>query len=87
MNDDVYVSPNVSKIYTISYTHYTTIGTIVGLVVGLIVSLLFPTDKNVDPKLLTPFVRKMYLKYNTRAKLTAAINADEYKPVSQSTKL
>lgn len=58
MNEDVYVSPNVQKIFTISYAHYTTIGTVIGIVVGLAISLLFPTDQKIDPKLLTPFVRK-----------------------------
>lgn len=59
MNEDVYVSPNVWKIYTVSYQHYSTIGTIIGITVGLIVSLMFPTKQNVDPKLLAPFVRKL----------------------------
>lgn len=58
MNEDVYVSPNVWKIYTISYMHYNTVGTLVGIVVGLLVSYLFPTDQKVDLKLLTPCIRK-----------------------------
>lgn len=59
MNEDVYVGPNVMKMYTIPYAHYTTIGTIIGLVVGLVISLLFLTDQKIYPKLLTPFVRKL----------------------------
>lgn len=66
MNEDIYVSPDVPKMYTISYMHYSTIGTIIGISVGLIVSILFPTEQNIDPKLLTPFVRKMYLKHTDK---------------------
>lgn len=67
MNEDVYVSPNVWKIYTISYQHYSTIGTLIGITVGLFVSLMFPTKQNVDPKLLTPFVRElMYPKHKNK---------------------
>lgn len=87
MNEDVYVSPNVWTIYTVSYFHYSTIGTLVGIVIGLAVSLLFPTDEPVDPKLLTPFIRKfMYPEYMVRSKSNGT-NVDEYKPVSQDTKL
>lgn len=88
MNEDVYVSPNVWKIYTVSYLHYSTIGTLVGIMVGLAVSLLFPTDEPVDAKLLTPFVRNlMYPEYMIRSKSNGINVVDEYKPVSQDTKL
>lgn len=86
MNEDVFVSPDVWKIYTISYMHYSTIGTIIGIVVGLAVSLLFPTDKHVDPKLLTPCIRKfVYPKYMTKPRDNGAIQSEgsEYRPVSQ----
>lgn len=87
MNDDVYVSPNVWKIYTVSYMHYSTIGIIVGIVVGLSVSLLFPTGQTVDPKLLTPFIRKlMYPNYMVKPVTNGTIT-EEYKPVCQDTKL
>lgn len=81
MNEDVYVAPNVWKIYTISYVHYNTIGTIVGIAVGLIVSFLFPVDQNIHPKLLTPFIRKlMYPNFDSNRTTT-----DIYIPVSQVT--
>lgn len=87
MNEDVYVSPNVWKIYTVSYMHYSTIGTVIGIVVGLAVSLLFPTGQSVDPKLLTSFIRKlMYPKYIVK-QMTNGTNTEVYKPVSQDTKL
>lgn len=77
MNDDVHVSPNVWKIFTISYMHYCTIGTLVGIAVGLIISFLFPKNQNIDPKLLTPFVRK--IKYhNNRTKAKGTSTAEEY---------
>lgn len=75
MNEDVYVSPDVWKIYTVSYMHYSTIGTLVGLVVGLVVSWLFPSDQKIDPKLLTPCIRKiMYPDY----KNTKILNETEF---------
>lgn len=77
MNEDVYVSPNVWKIFTISYMHYCTIGTVVGIVVGLAVSYLFPTNQNIDPKLLTPFVRRLNY-HNNRAKSKGTSTAEEY---------
>ncbi|VVC39886.1 Sodium/solute symporter [Cinara cedri] len=58
MNEDVYVSPNVWKIHTVSYMHYNTVGTLVGIGVGLLVSYLFPTDQKVDLKLLAPCIRR-----------------------------
>lgn len=87
MNEDVYASPNTWKIFTVSYMHYPTIGTFVGIAVGLVVSLLFPTDQNIDPKLLTPCIRKlMYPKYTTKTILNG-IKDEEHLAVSQSTKL
>lgn len=86
MNEDVYVSPNVWKIFTVSYMHYNTIGTVVGLVVGLIVSLLFPTEQNIDPKLLTPLVLKFI---NHKKKTKSNVNnivIHSYPPVAQDTK-
>lgn len=59
VNEDVYASPNVWKIYTVSYMHYSTIGTVVGIGIGLLVSLLFPVDQDIDPRLLTPCIRKL----------------------------
>lgn len=83
MNKDVYVSPNVWKIYTISYMYYTSLGTIIGIAVGLAVSLIFPQEQDIDPKLLTPFIRNfMYPKYMTKEKLDT-VKTEEYKPVSQ----
>lgn len=59
MNEDVYVAPDVWKIYTVSYLHYNTIGAVVGVAVGLAVSLLSPVRQEVDPRLLAPFVRRL----------------------------
>ncbi|CAI6360553.1 unnamed protein product [Macrosiphum euphorbiae] len=92
LNEDVYASPNVWTIYTVSYMHYSTIGTLVGIAVGLAVSLLFPTDENVDPRLLTPCIRNfVYPKYMTKTvtngKNIAHNKTDTYEPVSQETKL
>lgn len=90
MNEDVYVSRNVWKIYTISYLHYTTIGTVIGLAVGIIVSLLFPINKDIDPRLLTPFIRRFaYPKYMMTAneKSNNKSRLEEYCPVTQDTKL
>lgn len=68
MNQDVYVSPNVWKIYTISYMHYSTIGFLIGLAVGAIVSVLSSTRQNVDPRLLAPCIRKfLYTEYQENA--------------------
>lgn len=58
MNEDLYASSDLWKIYAVSYVHYPTIGFLIGIVVGIAVSLLFPTSQNVDPKLLTPCIRK-----------------------------
>lgn len=70
LNEDVYVSPKVWTIYTVSYMHYSTIGTFVGIVVGLVVSWLFPSDQETDPKLLTPCIRKLiYPDYKKSKKL------------------
>lgn len=66
MNDDVYVGPNVWKIFTVSYMHYNTIGTVVGIAVGLVVSWLFPKDQNIDPKLLAPCIRKQSPKQSNK---------------------
>lgn len=83
INDDVYASPNVWKIYTVSYMHYSTVGTLVGIAAGLVVSLLFPTDEEVDPKLLTPCIRKfMHPTFMTEKNFNRT-EADEYEPVSQ----
>lgn len=89
MNEDVYVSPNVMKIYTVSYMHYTTVGCLVGMAVGLVVSLLFPTDEQIDPKLLTPCVRRfVYPDYMVGSKNSnGTAKADDYTLVSQDTKL
>lgn len=85
MNEDVYLSENVLKIYTVSYQHYSTIGTLVGVAVGLIVSLLFPTEQDIDPKLFTPIIRRlMYPKYIDKPN---GIKTEEYTPVTQDTKL
>lgn len=48
-------------IYRMSYLWYCLIGTLVALIVGLIVSFMTKplNPKDVDPKLLAPFVRKM----------------------------
>ncbi|KAL5235937.1 hypothetical protein ACI65C_003347 [Semiaphis heraclei] len=91
MNEDVYASPNLPTMYTISYMYYTTIGTLVGIAVGIVVSLLFPTEQNVDPKLLTPFIRNfVYPKYMTEKVQNGGTthNKNEtYELVSQDTKL
>jgi len=92
LNEDVYASSNVWTIYTVSYMHYSTIGTLVGIAVGLAVSLLFPTDENVDPRLLTPCIRNfVYPKYMTKTvkngKNITHNKTDTYEPVSQETKL
>lgn len=82
MNEDVYVGPDVLKIYAVSYLHYSTIGTVVGIAVGLIVSLLLPSDQEIDPKLLTPFVRRlMYPGYVAKANVASTV--EEYSPVAQ----
>jgi len=87
MNKDVYVSPNVWKIYTVSYMHYSTIGFLVGMAVGLAVSLLFPTDQCVDPKLLAPWLRKStHSKFVTDApQFNGTREMTPYQPVSQNT--
>ncbi|VVC39884.1 Sodium/solute symporter [Cinara cedri] len=90
MNEDVYVSPNVWKMYTVSYLHYNTIGIVVGIFVGLAVSLLFPVDQNIDPKLLTPCIRNLvYPKYMMTSNRTSNNRSkqEEYSPVIQDTKL
>lgn len=79
MNEDVYVSPNVQKMFTLSYMYFGTIGAIVGVAVGIIVSLVFPSTQNIDPQLLTPCVRK-YMKYDPNCKTKAdGIKTEEYK--------
>ncbi|CAH1726372.1 unnamed protein product [Aphis gossypii] len=92
LNEDVYAGPDVLTIYTISYMHYSTIGTLVGIAVGLAVSLLFPEEEqDVDPKLLTPFIRKLvYPKYMTETVKNGRTNnhkTETYELVSQDTKL
>ncbi|XP_025406146.1 sodium-coupled monocarboxylate transporter 1-like [Sipha flava] len=67
MNEDVYVSPNVQKVFTLSYMYFGTIGTVVGMAVGIIVSLVFPSKQSIDPKLLTPCIRK-YMHYEHKGK-------------------
>lgn len=91
LNEEVYASPNVPTIYTVSYMHYSTIGTVVGIAVGLAVSLLFPTDQNIDPRLLTPCIRNfVYPKYmaeTVKNGVTCHNKTDTYELVSQETKL
>jgi len=92
LNEDVYAGPDVPTIYTISYMHYSTIGTLVGIAVGLAVSLLFPEEEqDVDPKLLTPFIRNFaYPKYMTETVKNGRTNnnkTEAYELVSQDTKL
>lgn len=87
MNEDVYMSPNVWKIYAVSYMYYSLIGSLTGIAVGLVVSLLFPEEQDIDPKLLTPFIRKlMYPKYMLKENLNK-VNIEEYNLVSQDNKL
>lgn len=82
MNEDVYVSPDVWTIYTISYMHYSTVGTFIGIAVGLVISLLFPTDQNVDPKLLTPFIRKLTCpEYKTKSNRLDGTKTEEHELV------
>jgi hypothetical protein len=83
MNDDVYVSPNVWKMFTVSYMHYNTIGTGIGIVVGLIVSWLFPIDQNIDPKLLAPCMRKKITKQSTKMVEIYLTKSDDNSPVPQ----
>lgn len=83
MNDDVYVSPDVWKFFTLSYMHYNTIGTAIGIAVGLIVSWLFPIDQNIDPKLLAPYMRKKITKQSTKTEEFYLTKSDENCPVSQ----
>ncbi|XP_060833760.1 sodium-coupled monocarboxylate transporter 1-like [Rhopalosiphum padi] len=91
LNEDVYASPDVLLIYTISYMHYSTIGTLVGIIVGLAVSLLFPEEQNVDPKLLTPFIRNFvhpkYMTETVQNGRTTHNKTETYELVSQDTKL
>lgn len=91
LNEDVYASPDVLSIYTISYMHYSTIGTLVGIIVGLAVSLLFPEEQNVDPKLLTPFIRNFvhpkYMTETVQNGRTTHNKTETYELVSQDTKL
>lgn len=87
LNEHVYASPNVWKIYTVSYMHYSTVGTIVGIAVGLVVSLLFPTRQSVDPKLLAPFVRPFGTSDDHKARSKSQPKTEEYALVSQDTKL
>lgn len=85
MNDDVYVSPNVLKVYTVSYLHYTTIGTVVGIIIGLVVSFLFPTTKCVDRKLSSPSTWKFMYPDHIESKGT--MWPEEYRPVIEDTNL
>ena len=86
MNEYVYVSPKVMKI---SFMHYTTVGSLVGVAVGLAVSLLFPTNEEVDLKLLTPCIRRfMHPDYMISLKKSnGTTKAEDYTLVSQDTKL
>lgn len=86
INDDMYASSNVWKIYTLSHYHYITLGVVVGIAVSLVVSLLFPVDQDINPKLLSPFIRKFaYPEYMSDSKLEAKTR--EYELVPQETKL
>lgn len=77
INEDVYASSNVWKIYTLSYMHYNSIGLILGIVIGLVVSMLFPTDQKVDPKLLSPCIRNLvYPDYKAREKSNETISEE-----------
>lgn len=90
MNEDLYVSPNVWKIYAVSYLHFNIIGTLIGIAVGLAVSILFPMEQNIDAKLLSPFVRKfLNPKYTmnsnetyTNNKLISAVHEKRSKAVT-----
>lgn len=86
MNEDVYVGPSVWKLFTVSYLHNYTIGTFVGILVGVAVSLAFPTQQNVDPKLLSPCIRFLM---GPKRKAADKLNESkhEYEPVSQDTRL
>lgn len=87
MNEDVYVGPNVWKIYTVSYMYYNALGCFIGIAVGLVVSMLFPQKQDIDPKLLTPFIRKfIYPKYIAKEK-SDGVKTKDYKPVCQDSKL
>lgn len=77
LNEDVYASESVWKIYTVSYMHYSTIGTLVGIAVGLVVSLLFPTEQKLDPSLITPFIRKFMYPSDTTSQHTKETNTEE----------
>lgn len=79
----MYASPNVWKIYTVSYMHYSTVGTLVGIAAGLVVSLLFPTDDEVDPRLLTPCIRKFTHPSFMTEKNVNRTAVEEYELVSQ----
>lgn len=86
----MYASPNVWKIYTVSYMHYSTIGTVVGIGIGLLVSLLFPTDQDIDPRLLTPCIRKLaYPDYAGKKNPNGGgkTREDPVKPATLDTKL
>lgn len=88
MNDEVYMSPNVWKIFAVSYMHYTTIGVFVCVAVGLIFSLLFPEDREVDPSLLTPCIRKLVRpNYTVGSNKPNDTMTDDYTLVSQDTRL
>lgn len=80
MNEDVYAAPDVWKVYTVSYMHYSTIGTAVGVAVGLAVSLLSPVRQEVDPRLLAPFVRRLV--YSGGAPKAAATNGGAARPTA-----
>uniref|UniRef100_A0A2S2QY91 Sodium-coupled monocarboxylate transporter 2 n=1 Tax=Sipha flava TaxID=143950 RepID=A0A2S2QY91_9HEMI len=77
LNEDVFVSENVWKIYTVSYMHYSTIGTLVGIAVGLVVSLLSPTEQKLDPKLVTPFIRKFVYPSHSTSQNSKETNIEE----------
>ncbi|XP_050533671.1 sodium-coupled monocarboxylate transporter 1-like [Daktulosphaira vitifoliae] len=87
LNNDVYAAPDVWKIFTISYMHFSTLGPLIGIVVGLIISIIFPSDQQVDPKLLTPFVRRIvYPNHQIQKDKFNGIKSDEYILVPQNIK-
>ncbi|VVC39885.1 Sodium/solute symporter [Cinara cedri] len=88
MNEDVYVSPDVWKIYTVSYMHYNTLGSLIGITIGLVVSYLFPTDRKIDSKLLAPCIRKfVYSERSEQKKFNRKASMTDGNPVVQDSKL
>ncbi|XP_050537051.1 sodium-coupled monocarboxylate transporter 2-like isoform X2 [Daktulosphaira vitifoliae] len=88
LNHDVYVAPDVWKIFTLSYMHYSTVGTLIGISVGLIVSLIFPKEQHIEPNLLTPFVRRIvYPNHKNQIMKPNGVIVEEYNLVPQNTQL